>query len=278
MYPRDERLRQTPPWSAVIGSSWPPPDVAPVPAPHPPTYNTNAAPPLPYGGAPAFLPGHPTAPARGPHGHPSGPPPSEHPTQPIPPRDQWAKSAQRKVTLGDALTVLGGALVLVFSVFPFVSYTDERFVAVESRNDLPTSWTAWSPGTFLAPLSWIVILAAVLVAVLGVMQVLDRGHHVVFGLAIGQVRVLLAGSSFLILLSLAVSSKTVLFGDDRPQLTAAGVMVESTLSLDSGGYLMLLSALALLVGTVLTARSAAGPVVWPLPDTVRTMFAKRPPR
>ena len=213
-------------------------------------------------------------------------PGSENVTEPIPSRGRWASppargtaraGRPRAVTTGDVLTVLGGTLLLAFSALPFVSYTDGRFVAVKDRNDLSTSWTAWSPGTFLAPLSWVAILAAVLVAVLGVLRVLDRGHRTVFGLRVSQVRVLVAGLSFLILFSFAVSSKTVLFGDDRPQLTEAGIMVDSTLSLDSGGYLMLLAALTMLVGTVMTARGTGGPTVWPLPDVVRTMFAKRTP-
>jgi len=262
-----------------------------IPAPHPPTYDTTFAPPLPYGGAPAFLPGHPIAPDASlpawpydplPHEQlPGGPNPAEHITEPIRASGRWtggARPAGVTATVGDVLTVLGGALVLAFSALPFVSYTDGRFVAVQNRDDLPTSWTAWSPSTFLAPLSWVAILAAVAVAAGGVLRVLDRGHRTLFGLTAGQVRVLLAGLSFLILFSFAVSSKTVLFGDDQPQLTKAGVLVDSTLSLDSGGYLMLLAALALLVGAAMTARGAGGPVVWPLPEGVRTMFAERTPR
>ncbi|GAA3386838.1 hypothetical protein [Cryptosporangium minutisporangium] len=257
--------------------SWPPSDVPHVPAPQPPTYDTSAAAAPTYSGSPAFLPSHPIAPT-----------PVENVTEPIPGYNRWAGPTARgtaragrpgpiTATVGDVLMVLGGALVLVFSVLPFVSYTDGRFVAVENRDDIPTSWTAWSPGTFLAPLSWLAILAAVAVAALGVLRILDRGHLTLFGLVAPQIRVLLAGFSFLVLLSFGVSSKTVMFGDDRPQVTEAGVMVDSTLSLDVGGYLMMLATLVLLVGAVLTARSAGGPVVWPLPDSVRTAFSKRTP-
>ncbi|MFG1920475.1 hypothetical protein [Cryptosporangium sp. NPDC048952] len=228
------------------GPSWPPPDVDDVPAPHPPTYDTSAAPPPIYGGAPAFLPNHPTA-----------EPPPEHVTEAIPTRPPTARGTARPgrrsgptVTLGDVLTILGGALLLMFSALPFVSYTDERFVAVENRQDLATSWTAWAPNTFLAPLSWVAILAAVSVAVLGVLRVRGRGHHPLFEQAQVQLSVL----SVLILFSFAVSAKTVLFGDDSPQLTEAGVMVDSTLSLSIGGYLMLLAALTQLAGTVWIAR------------------------
>ncbi|EXG79286.1 hypothetical protein CryarDRAFT_0318 [Cryptosporangium arvum DSM 44712] len=290
----EPRRTMAPPWSAVTdhqrpttqhlghatwhgpafqsgGPSWPPPDVDDVPAPHPPTYDTSAAPPPIYGGAPAFLPNHPTA-----------EPPEHHVTEPIPTYRPTARGTARPsrhngspMTLGDVLTILGGVLVLAFSMLPFVSYTDERFVAVENRADLATSWTAWSPSTFLAPLSWVAIVAAVLVTVLGVLRVLERGHRTMVGVTVEQARVLLAGLGFLILFSFAVSSKTVLFGDDRPQLTAAGVIVDSTLSLDSGGYLMLLAAAVQLAGAVWIARGAGGPAVWPLPDSVRTMFAKR---
>ncbi|WP_178379811.1 hypothetical protein [Cryptosporangium aurantiacum] len=259
------------------GPSWPAPDVQSVPAPQPPTYDTSATPPPTYSGSPAFLPAHPVAPT-----------PVENVTEPIPHNRRWIGPTARgtaragrpgpvTATVGDLLTVLGGALVLAFSVLPFVAYTDERFVAVKNRGDISTSWTAWSPGTFLAPLSWLAILAAVAVAALGVLRILDRGYLAVFGLSAGQIRVLLAGFSFLVLFSFGVSSKTVVFGDDRPQLTEAGVMVDSTLSLASGGYLMMLAALILLVGTVLTARGAGGAVVWPLPDGVRNVFSKRTP-
>ncbi|GAA0263620.1 hypothetical protein GCM10009539_57130 [Cryptosporangium japonicum] len=245
------------------GPAWPPPDVDDVPAPHPPTYDTSAAPPPIYGGAPAFLPNHPTA-----------EPPEQHVTEPIPThRPPTARGTARPgrhkgptVTLGDVLTVLGGVLVLAFSLLPFVSYTDERFVAVANREELATSWTAWSPSTFLAPLSWVAILAAVLVATLGVLRVVERGQLALFGFTGAQIRGLLAGLSVLILFSLAVSSKTVLFGDGRPQATEAGVMVDSTLSLDSGGYLMLFAAVAQLAGALWTT---GGPTVWPLPDSVR---------
>lgn len=288
-FPASTPPRPRPPLSGAL--PWPPPDVSGVAAPHPPTYDVNAAAAPTYSGTPAFLPGHPTAPDL-----------TTHVTEQIPTGIQWppgtpttpgptARGTARAdtgsgagtgprgttATVGDVCTVLGGAAVLAFSVLPFVSYTDERFVAVASRTDLPTSWTAWSPSTFLAPLSWVAVLASVLAAVLGVLRVLDRGHRSLFGLPVGHVRVLLAGASSLILSSLAVAPKTVLFGDDEPQLTAAGKLVDSTLSLAGGGYLMVFAAFVALAGAALTARGRGGPVVWPLPHGVRTMFAKRTP-
>ncbi|MFI5955595.1 hypothetical protein [Cryptosporangium sp. NPDC051539] len=221
----------------------------------------------------------------------SGPPrperyaphPRENVTEPIPGAAGRvtgrgrARAGVPVVTIGDLLTVLGGVLVLAFSLLPFVSYTDGRYEAVKNRADVPTSWTAWASGTFLTPLSWIAIVAAVAVAVLGALRVLGRGRFTVLGLTAAQIRVLLSGLTLLILLGLGVSPKTVMFGDDRPQITAGGVKIASTLSLDLGGYLMLLAGVVLVVGTVLTA-GGGGTVLWPPSNGVRPDFLRTPGR
>jgi hypothetical protein len=217
----------------------------------------------------------------------------QHITEPIPGGTGWAGPAPTargtarpagsvgtagaagtvRATVGDVLTIAGGVFVPLFSVMPFVSYTDGRFIAVAGRADLATSWTAWSPTTFLAPVSWLAILSAILVAALGVVHVLNQRPLSVFGFEASQLRFVFGLISFLILFCLAVSEKTVLFGDGRPQITPAGVKVDSTLSLDTGGYLMLLAGLAMLVGTGLTLRGPGGPRVWPLPDGIRAKLA-----
>lgn len=276
-------------------------------APHPPPYDRSAAPPGGYAGSPAFLPQAPpaaepttgaAAPAFGPI--PAIAPPDrgsedQHITEPIPGGTGWAgpiptgpapttrgtaspsgpigAESTVRATVGDVLTIAGGTFVLLFSLLPFVSYTDGRFVAVAGRADLATSWTAWAPTTFLAPVSWLAILSAILVAALGVVHVLNRRQPSVFGFEASQLRFVFGLISFLTLFCLAVSEKTVLFGDGRPQITPAGVKVDSTLSLDIGGYLMLLAGLAMLVGTALTLRGTGGPRVWPLPDGIRARLA-----
>lgn len=179
-----------------------------------------------------------------------------------------------KVSVGDGLTIAGGAFVPLFSALPFASYTDGRFVAVAGRAGLATSWTAWSPTTFLAPVSWLAIFSAVLVAGLGLLRILKRRQPIVLGFGMGQLRFVFGLMSFLILFCLSVSKKTVLFGDDRPQLTQAGIQVDSTLSLALGGYLMLLAALTMLVGAALTLRGQGGPLIWPLPAGLRARLAR----
>lgn len=178
-----------------------------------------------------------------------------------------------KVSVGDVLTIAGGTFVLLFSVLPFVSYTDGRFVAVAGRAGFVTSWTAWSSTTFLAPVSWLAIISAALVTGLGLLRILKRRQPVVLGFGMGQLRFVFGLMSFLILLCLSVSEKTVVFGDARPQFTQAGIQVDSTLSLDFGGYLMLLAALTMLLGAVLTLRGKGGPLIWPLPAGLRTRLA-----
>ncbi|TQS43842.1 hypothetical protein [Cryptosporangium phraense] len=209
-------------------------------------------------------------------------PPTESVTEPIPgaagrlTARGSARAGTPTATVGDLLTVVGGLLVLAFSKLPFVSYTDGRYTAIADRADLPTSWTAWTSATFLAPLSWVAILAAVVAAVLGVLRVFRRDRFGVLGLRPAQVRVLLSSLTLLILFCLGVSSKTVMFGDDRPATTSTGIKVTSTLSLDLGGYLMLLAAVVLLLGTVLTASGAGGAVLWPPPSGVRQVFMRTP--
>jgi hypothetical protein len=254
-----------------------PAGAVPTSGPGAPASASATAPPQPpgWGAQPAAGPG-PRAPEA--DGFPGWEAEDPNRTEPIPDGSGWSAPAPTargtaratgpgnglRVTVGDLLTVAGGVFVLLFSFLPFVSYTDDRFSAVASRAKLPTSWSAWAHVTFLAPLSWVIILASVGVAALGVLRILNRWQPAVLGFEAAQLRLLLAAMSFLVLLCLALSAKTVMFGDGRPQVTIAQVKVDSTLSLSAGGYLMLLAALAMVAGTVLTLRTSGGPVVWPL--------------
>jgi hypothetical protein len=165
--------------------------------------------------------------------------------------------------------------VLLGSVLPFVRYGDSRFATEAARQGLDTWWTAWSPQTFLAPLTWLVVLVTLGVTTLTVLRVLGRREPVALGFSAAQLRLVGALFSLVVLFSYALSHKTIAFGSERTARTGAGVEVGTEMSFASGGYLMLFGAILLTVGAILTHFTQGGPVVWPLPDDMARSLGER---
>src|SRR5690606_34528355 len=65
-----------------------------------------------------------------------------------------------RVGLGDALAAVGAVLVVLFSFAPFVGYTDSDLIEEAIERNVPTWYSAWAVETFMAPLSWLIVFAA----------------------------------------------------------------------------------------------------------------------
>jgi hypothetical protein len=183
---------------------------------------------------------------------------------------QFAALRARPPAIGDMLIMGGGLFVFLWSFAPFVSYDDE-LVASLNRGDGPDidgSYSAWAAETFMAPLTWWVVLAALLLIVLAVLRY-RRGEVRLPGATLTGLQFGLGLFVFFVLLGYALSNKEMTFGLDEINEQARAV-VNTDLSFAWGGMLMLIGALVALVGAVLNhfnvgSRTARGPIGAPLP-------------
>lgn len=238
--------------------------------------------PPPYG-----QPGQPTPPAAQPApGQPVPPPgpvppPNPGPAQPMPghfdtglpqpsgapyarlPGPGWAP--ERRILIGDALTAFGGLLVFAFSFAPFVSYSDDSTVRDLARENLPTWFSAWATETFMAPLTWFVVLGGLISISLAAARMAVPREREVTGFRTGHLQIGVSIFVFLVLFGYATSAKSIMFGHDLGvSVTSLGSSEGLDMSLGWGGYLMLFGSLVAAVGAVLS-HLEIGPTVYPQP-------------
>jgi hypothetical protein len=159
----------------------------------------------------------------------------------------------RRLRLGDLLAVVGGLAVVLCSFAPFVRYSSTFVEQAQSEDKRFTGeYTAWSGQMFMAPLTWFVVIAGLLVVVLAVARARTGRDPLVLGARASVVQVGLALFAVFVLIGYALSHKQTLFGLDA---LAAGdngiVLFAERPALSWGGWLMLLGALVATVGAVL---------------------------
>ena len=166
--------------------------------------------------------------------------------------------APRRIALSDLLTAFGGLLIFAFSFAPFVAYDDDfaDLVARSQNRDFDGWYMAWSLQTFMAPLTWFVIIAGLLLLASAVLRILRGGNPSRFGLSLTGVQLGLALFAFFVLVGYTLSDKQINFGLDE---FADEEIRDFDLSISWGGVLMLLGALIALAGAVL-AHMNIGPV------------------
>ncbi|GIJ45685.1 hypothetical protein Val02_25710 [Virgisporangium aliadipatigenens] len=183
---------------------------------------------------------------------------------------QFAALRARPPAIGDMLIMGGGAFVFLWSFAPFVSYNDELIASVNSGNgkDIDGSYSAWAAETFMAPLTWWVVLAGIVLVALSVLRY-RRGEVRLPGATLTGLQFGLALFVFFVLLGYALSNKDMTFGIDEIN-EQAEALVDADLSYAWGGVLMLIGALAALAGAVLNhfnvaPRARRDPIGAPLP-------------
>jgi hypothetical protein len=159
--------------------------------------------------------------------------------------------------LGDALALGGSLVVFVFSFAPFITINIPSFLDGRVLDD----WqNAWATETFMAPLTWFVVLAGLLQIAAVAVRYLNGRNPELLGFRLTQLELGLSLFMLVVLFSMVTSEKHVING------AAARVHGEGQASLDIGwgAILMLIGALAATVGAVLTHLSI-GPAIFPRP-------------
>jgi hypothetical protein len=161
----------------------------------------------------------------------------------------------KTLRLGDALELGGSLVVFAFSFAPFVAISVPALLA----GDLADWRNAWATETFMAPLTWFVILAGLLQIGAVALRYLGGRSPELLGFRLPQLELGLGLFMLVVLFGMVTSEKHVIFG-------AADAQVNSGAELDTGwgAILMLIGALAAAVGGVLTHLSV-GPVIFPRP-------------
>lgn len=237
----------------------PPGQPAPPPGPVPPA---NPGPAQPMPGPSGFDTGLPQ-PMPGTGGFDTGlPQPSGAPYARLP-GPGWAP--ERRILVGDALTAFGGLLVFAFSFAPFVGYSDDSTVRDLARENLPTWFSAWATETFMAPLTWFVVLGGLISISLAAARMAVPREREVAGFRTGHLQIGVSIFVFLVLFGYATSAKSIMFGHDLGvSITSLGSSEGLDMSLGWGGYLMLFGSLVAAVGAVLS-HLEIGPTVYPQP-------------
>jgi hypothetical protein len=157
--------------------------------------------------------------------------------------------------LGDALALGGSLLVFVFSFTPFVTVSIPALLG-----GVEDSQNAWATETFMAPLTWFVVLAGLLQIAAVAVRYLGGRDPELLGFRLTQLEVGLGLFMLVVLFSMVTSEKHVIFG------AAARVQGEGGAKLETGwgAILILVGALAAAVGAVLTHLSV-GPTIFPRP-------------
>ncbi len=170
-----------------------------------------------------------------------------------------------RFNVSDALTVGGGLMVLLFSFFPFVSYSDSLRGPIE-RSGYDTWFNAWQAQTFMAPLTWFVVLGAVTASGLSAAGYLTGHQLKLLRFSAPQLQVMCSAFAFLVLLGYATSSRSVVFGSDYARYLGDATFAHG-INFSAGGYLMLTFALVTVVGALLTLYNV-GPTLLPRPKLV----------
>lgn len=153
----------------------------------------------------------------------------------VPPAYSPSPAPERKIWLGDLLSLGGGFFIFIFSFAPFVTYPTNLGFSYSGW------YMAWSPQMFMAPLSWLPILAALGAAALAIVRMVTGRDPEFVGFQTGRVQVGLAFFAFLVLFGYAASQKQSAFGVDSFSHPMFGW----------GGYLMLIWALVGVAGAML---------------------------
>jgi len=175
------------------------------------------------------------------------------------------KAPGRPLFLGDLLAGAGSLLLFLASFLPFVSYDNAKLTTDLEKLGLSTWFTAWSGQTFMAPLTWFAVLAALgVVAISGHRYVRGNGLTVL-SFSLPQLQLVFAAFPAVVLIGYAASRKSVLFGADYAALLGkapATTAFDTRLSLSIGGYVMLVAALVAVAGAVLNVIGIER-TVWP---------------
>jgi len=182
----------------------------------------------------------------------------------------------RPLLLGDLLAAAASILLFLASFAPFVSYDSAKLTDDLKKLDLSTWFTAWSAQTFMAPLTWFVVLSALLVAAISALRYLRGSDREVLTFSLPQLQLVLSLFAAVTLIGYAASRKSVLFGADYAAVVGkapATTAFDTRLSLSFGGYLMLLAALVAVVGALLNVLGVERVV---LPRPAKQTPAPRP--
>jgi hypothetical protein len=159
--------------------------------------------------------------------------------------------------LGDALAAGGSILVFAFSFAPFITISIPGLRGGVLLDD----WqNAWATETFMAPLTWFVVLAGLLLIAAVVLRYLTGRNPDLVGFRLTQLELGLGLFTVVVLFGMITSEKHVIFGAGARVAGEGG----ASLGIGWGAILMLIGALAAAVGAVLTHLSL-GPVVYPWP-------------
>lgn len=222
----------------------------------------------------------PAPPAAGPPAGAPAPPPVGYPAQPgypqagQPPQPGYPQQPARPklpVNLGDVLTAAGGALVFFFSFAPFVTYASADLSSELDRSNLPTWFSAWSPETFMAPLTWFVALGGLVIAGLAATRLVVPRDREYYGFRIGHLQVGLGLFLFLTLFGYATAAKSAVFGHDFGVQFAGAQSANLAMHFGWGGYVMLFGGLVAAVGAVLSYLQI-GPIVYPQPPKPAAVY------
>jgi len=165
------------------------------------------------------------------------------------------------LNLGDGLIAFGSLLVFAFSFAPFVEYDNDDMISSLERSGLPTWFSAWSTETFMAPLTWFVVLAGLAAIGLVAARLAVPRDREFIGFRIGHLLVGIAVFNFVVLFGYAVSSKSAVFGHD---LAVQYGSRDFAMALGWGGYLMVFGGLVAAVGAILS-HLEIGPILYPPP-------------
>ncbi|MBX6358326.1 MAG: hypothetical protein IRZ05_21055, partial [Micromonosporaceae bacterium] len=164
-------------------------------------------------------------------------------------------ASAKTLRLGDALELGGSLVVFAFSFAPFVTISVPGFFG---GRDLEDSQNAWATETFMAPLTWFVVLAGLLQIAAVALRYLG-GPPQLLGFRLPQLEVGLGLFMLVVLFSMVTSEKHVIFGAGTRVQGEAG----AKLGIGWGAILMLVGSLAAAVGALLTHLSV-GPTIFPM--------------
>jgi hypothetical protein len=163
----------------------------------------------------------------------------------------------KTLRLGDALAAGGSLLVFAFSFAPFITVTIPGLLG---GGRLEGWQNAWATETFMAPLTWFVILAGLLVIAAVAVRYLTGRDPDLVGFRLTQLELGLGLFMVVVLFGMVTSEKHIIFGADARVQGEGG----ASLGIGWGAILMLIGALAAAVGALLTHLSV-GPVIYPWP-------------
>jgi uncharacterized integral membrane protein len=149
------------------------------------------------------------------------------------------------------LVAAGGTVIFLFSFAPFVAY-DDALVRSAQGDDAGFSgrFSAWSAETFMAPLTWFVIVAGLLLVALAAVRVVRGGDPVRLRVSASQAQLGLGLFVFFVLLGYALAAKDMMFGIDDVNADVRAVL-DFPLTFGWGGVLMLVGAVLALGGALL---------------------------